>query len=69
MIIISLNNYVFGCFLIKEEYLKGLYVLFFFVILVISLILSLIVTIYLKKKRNARAYKSPRNADLAQPLL
>ncbi|KMZ93211.1 hypothetical protein PVMG_04957 [Plasmodium vivax Mauritania I] len=69
MIIISLNNYVFGCFLIKEEYLKGLYVLFFFVILVIVLILLLIVTIYLKKKRSARAYKSPRNADLAQPLL
>ncbi|CAA9988194.1 conserved Plasmodium membrane protein, unknown function [Plasmodium knowlesi strain H] len=69
MIIISLNNYVFGCFLIKEEYLKGLYVLFFFVILVISLILLLIVTIYIKKKRSVRAYKSPRNADLAQPLL
>ncbi|ANQ08430.1 Uncharacterized protein PCOAH_00024880 [Plasmodium coatneyi] len=69
MIIISLNNYVFGCFLIKEEYLKGLYVLFFFVILVISLILLLIITIYLKKKESVRAYKNPRNADLAQPLL
>ncbi|GAB66445.1 hypothetical protein PCYB_092310 [Plasmodium cynomolgi strain B] len=69
MIIISVNNYIFGCFLIKEEYLKGLYVLFFFVILVIILILLLILTIYLKKKRSARAYKSPRNADLVQPLL
>ncbi|EUD65471.1 hypothetical protein C922_04211 [Plasmodium inui San Antonio 1] len=69
MIIISLNNYIFGCFLIKEEYLKGLYVLFFFVILVIILILCLFVTIYLKNKRSARAYKSPRDAELVQPLL
>ncbi|GAW80938.1 hypothetical protein, conserved [Plasmodium gonderi] len=69
MIIISINNYVFGCFLIKEEYLKGLYILLFFVILVIILIFFLIITIYLKKKQKAHVYMSPRNSELAQPLL
>ncbi|SBT35128.1 conserved Plasmodium protein, unknown function [Plasmodium ovale wallikeri] len=69
MVIISLNNYVFGCFLIKEEYLKGLYVLFVFVILVIALILLLILTIYLKKKRHIHVTQGANNMDLTQPLL
>ncbi|CRH00038.1 conserved Plasmodium protein, unknown function [Plasmodium relictum] len=69
MLIISLNNYIFGSFLIKEEYLKGLYILFVFIILVIALILLLIVTIYIKKKKTKFRMQKYKNIDLAQPLI
>ncbi|SPJ10919.1 conserved Plasmodium membrane protein, unknown function [Plasmodium sp. DRC-Itaito] len=69
MIIISLNNYIFGSFMVKEEYLMGLYVLFFFILLVIALISLLIISIYIKRKRYIHMYKSTNDYNLAQPLL
>ncbi|EUR70109.1 hypothetical protein PFBG_03338 [Plasmodium falciparum 7G8] len=69
MIIISLNNYIFGSFMVKEEYLMGLYVLFFFILLVIALITLLIISIYIKRKRYIHMYKNTNDYNLAQPLL
>ncbi|SOV80100.1 conserved Plasmodium membrane protein, unknown function [Plasmodium reichenowi] len=69
MIIISLNNYIFGSFMVKEEYLMGLYVLFFFILLVIALISLLIISIYIKRKRYIHMYKNTNDYNLAQPLL
>ncbi|VTZ68741.1 conserved Plasmodium membrane protein, unknown function [Plasmodium chabaudi chabaudi] len=68
MLIVSINNYIFGYFLINKEYLNGLYILFVFVVLVISLIFLLIFTMYLKAKPNSK-YISTNNTDITQPLL
>ncbi|CAD2103939.1 conserved Plasmodium membrane protein, unknown function [Plasmodium vinckei petteri] len=68
MLIVSINNYMFGYFLVNKEYLNGLYILFVFVILVISLIFLLIFTMYLKEKPNSK-YINTNNTDITQPLL
>ncbi|CXI44531.1 conserved Plasmodium membrane protein, unknown function [Plasmodium berghei] len=68
MLIVSVNNYIFGYFLINKEYLNGLYILFVFVILVISLIFLLIFTIYWKARPNSK-YVNTNNTDITQPLL
>lgn len=71
MVIISLNNYIFGLFLRKAEYLEGLYILFVLTFMAMILILVLIVKTHLTNKRNKQhvSIEDLDSCDLAQPLL